>query len=574
MYYLQVYQSAKYKMLANENRISMRLLAPPRGIIKDRNNHKIAVNRQNFRADIVAEDAGNVDKTLKIFSGIVPLSDDDLDRIKKDIKRKRGFMPVTVKSNLSWKDIARIQVNSPDIPGISIDEGLSRYYPFGETFCHSVGYVGHVSDKELENSTDPLLQVPGFRIGKSGIERIYEKDLRGTSGTKNVEVNAIGRVIRELQREEGIAGSEISLTFDARLQNYVAKEIKDESAAAIVMNVNTGEILSMVSTPGFDPNLFNTGIPHKEWNELLNNPKSPLINKPVSGLYSPGSTFKMVTALAALESGLISPTDTFDCRGKIKYGTHTFHCWRKYGHGSMNLKNALKQSCDVYFYEVAKTIGIDRIADMARRLGLGSITNVGLLNEKQGIIPDTNWKKETYGERWHPGESLIAAIGQGYVLTTPIQLAVMTSRIANGGIGVQPYVVKNVADEKAYKKHFYDLNVSKRHLKIVRDAMFSVVNEVGGTAYRSRIDVGGAKMSGKTGTTQVKRITMKERREGIRSQEDLPWKYRNHALFVGYAPSDNPKYAVSVVVEHGGGAATVAAPLAKKIMEKTLELDI
>ncbi|MCP4395216.1 MAG: penicillin-binding protein 2 [Alphaproteobacteria bacterium] len=581
MYYLQVFKSAKYKMLANENRISVRLIAPPRGLIVDRKDNLIAINHQNFRAELVAEDAGDIDKTLKIFSSIVPLSEDELKKIKKDIRRKRSFMPVTVKEHLRWKDIARIQVNSPDIPGISIDEGLSRYYPYNDAFCHSLGYVGPVSDKELKNSTDPLLEVPGFRVGKAGVESIYENDLRGTSGNKSVEVNAFGRVIRELEREDGNSGAKISLTFDLRLQNYVIKKIGDESASVVVMDVHTGEVLAMASTPGFDPNLFNTGINHKDWNALLKNHKSPLINKPISGLYSPGSTFKMVTALAALEAKVITPDETFDCRGKIKYGTHTFHCWKRYGHGKMNLKDAIKQSCDVYFYEIAKKVGIDKIADMARRLGLGAVTNVGLLHEKHGLIPDHEWKKKTYNERWQPGETLIAAIGQGYVLTTPLQLAVMTSRIANGGFAVTPSIINEISSEETKNingvlnsKKFDSINVSKKHLKLVRDAMFSVVNERRGTGHSSRIDVGGVKMSGKTGTTQVKRISMQERKKGIIPQKELPWKYRNHALFVGYAPADNPKYAVSVVVEHGGSAGKVAAPIAKEVMEKTLELGI
>ena len=568
LYYLQVYQADRYKTLADENRISTRLLVPPRGIIFDRNGVTIASNQQNFQALIVAEQAPNVQETLDAFKKIMPLSEAEEERIKKDLKRNRSFVPIKIRDNLSWEEVSRIQLNAPDLPGIVIDEGLTRYYPFGAGMAHILGYVSSVSDKDVKD--DPLLEVPGFKIGKSGIEKYLEKALRGESGNLKLEVNAYGRIMKEIERVDGIPGKDVQLTIDSRLQQKAFELFGEESGAAVLLDVHTGEILAFVSAPSFDPNMMTQGLSTEDWNALLHNERNPLTDKAISGQYSPGSTFKMIVALAALEAGVIKPETRTYCAGKMFLGNHAFHCWKKEGHGHLNVVEALQHSCDIFFYETAQKLGIEKIADMARRFGLGSKINIGLENEKAGLIPDKEWKLRRFGEPWQQGESLISGIGQGYILTTPLQLATMTARLVNGGYEIKPTFLKVSDGEKSKIKK---IDVSPANLELIKEGMYAVVNKPGGTAWRSQFDYHGQRMGGKTGTTQVRRITMKERREGIKKESELPWRLRNHALFVGYAPHDNPKYAVAVLVEHGGGGSSVAAPLAGKILREAIMLD-
>ena len=568
LYYLQVYQADRYKTLADENRISTRLLVPPRGIIFDRNGVTIASNQQNFQALIVAEQAPNVQETLDDFKKIMPLSEAEEERIKKDLKRNRSFVPIKIRDNLSWEEVSRIQLNAPDLPGIVIDEGLTRYYPFGAGMAHILGYVSSVSDKDVKD--DPLLEVPGFKIGKSGIEKYLEKALRGESGNLKLEVNAYGRIMKEIERVDGIPGKDVQLTIDSRLQQKAFELFGEESGAAVLLDVHTGEILAFVSAPSFDPNMMTQGLSTEDWNALLHNERNPLTDKAISGQYSPGSTFKMIVALAALEAGVIKPETRTYCAGKMFLGNHAFHCWKKEGHGHLNVVEALQHSCDIFFYETAQKLGIEKIADMARRFGLGSKINIGLENEKAGLIPDKEWKLRRFGEPWQQGESLISGIGQGYILTTPLQLATMTARLVNGGYEIKPTFLK-VSDGE--KSKIRKIDVSPTNLELIKEGMYAVVNKPGGTAWRSQFDYHGQRMGGKTGTTQVRRITMKERREGIKKESELPWRLRNHALFVGYAPHDNPKYAVAVLVEHGGGGSSVAAPLAGKILREAVMLD-
>lgn len=568
LYYLQVYQADRYKTLADENRISTRLLVPPRGIIFDRNGVTIASNQQNFQALIVAEQAPNVQETLDAFKRIMPLSEAEEERIKKDLKRNRSFVPIKIRDNLSWEEVSRIQLNAPDLPGIVIDEGLTRYYPFGAGMAHILGYVSSVSDKDVKD--DPLLEVPGFKIGKSGIEKYLEKALRGESGNLKLEVNAYGRIMKEIERVDGIPGKDVQLTIDSRLQQKAFELFGEESGAAVLLDVHTGEILAFVSAPSFDPNMMTQGLSTEDWNALLHNERNPLTDKAISGQYSPGSTFKMIVALAALEAGVIKPETRTYCAGKMFLGNHAFHCWKKEGHGHLNVVEALQHSCDIFFYETAQKLGIEKIADMARRFGLGSKINIGLENEKAGLIPDKEWKLRRFGEPWQQGESLISGIGQGYILTTPLQLATMTARLVNGGYEIKPTFLK-VSDGE--KSKIRKIDVSPTNLELIKEGMYAVVNKPGGTAWRSQFDYHGQRMGGKTGTTQVRRITMKERREGIKKESELPWRLRNHALFVGYAPHDNPKYAVAVLVEHGGGGSSVAAPLAGKILREAVMLD-
>ena len=568
LYYLQVYQADRYKMLADENRISTRLLIPPRGIIYDRNQELLASNRQNFQVSIVAEQTPDIQETLDAFKKIMPLSEVEEEKIKKEIRRKRSFVPIKIKDNLTWEEVSKIQLNAPSLPGIVIDEGLSRYYPFGEKMMHILGYVSSVSDNDVKD--DPLLEVPGFKIGKAGIEKLFEKRLRGRGGNQKLEVNAYGRVMKEIEKNDGVLGEKIDLSLDARLQTKAFELLGEESGAIVLMDVHNGEILAFVSTPSYDPNLMVTGISNEDWKSLVNNERHPLTNKVIAGRYSPGSTFKMIVALAGLESGAIKPETRFFCAGKMFLGSHPFHCWKHSGHGYLDVVQALQHSCDIFFYETAQKVGIEKIADMARRLGLGEKVGIGLDNENSGLIPDKAWKLKARKEPWHPGETLISGIGQGYILTTPIQLVTMMSRLVNGGYEVRPSFLR-VSEEE--QENIKKINVSQTYLDIVKEGMYNVVNVPGGTAYMSRFDYNGMKMGGKTGTTQVRRISLKERQTGILKESELPWRLRNHALFVGYAPHNNPKYAVAVLVEHGGGGSSVAAPMASKLLQESLKLD-
>lgn len=570
LYYLQVYQADKFRTLADENRISTRLLVPPRGTIEDRNGLILAGNQQNFQAMVISEQTANISNTLSEFSKIVPLNDNEIERIKKDLNKYRRFVPIKIKDNLGWEEVSQLLLASNDLSGVIIEDGFSRYYPLGKQTAHLIGYVSAVSENDIKQDGDPLLGVPGFKIGKDGVEKTLENTLRGQAGNLKLEVNALGRVMKEIEKTEGRRGEKISLSIDARLQKKAFDIFGEESGAAILMDVNTGEILSFVSAPSFDSNDFVNGISHNLYNELLGNEKSPLLNKAIAGQYSPGSTFKMIVALAGLESGIITKDTRFSCYGKLQFGNHLFHCWKKQGHGALNLVEALQHSCDIYFYELAQRVGIDKIAAMARRFGLDAPTNIGLQNEKRGLIPDKAWKKKNRQQNWTGGETLIAGIGQGYILTTPLQLAVMTAMIANDGKAIKPTLIKQ---DSSFSMAGKSLGLNPAHIALVKEGMFSVINRSGGTALAAQFEHNGKRMSGKTGTTQVKRISLQERQKGMIKQDDLPWKHRNHALFVGYAPHDTPKYAVAVLVEHGKSGSAVAAPIASKLLLEAIKLD-
>ena len=565
MYYLQVVESKRYQTLSDRNRINLRLLAPPRGRIVDRYGTPIAVNQRNYRVVLNLETTMDVEDTLRALGSIINISEGERRRIMREIRRKPSFVPVTVRENLNWDKVARIEVNASDLPGVEINEGQSRHYPFGEDTAHVLGYVAAVSERETTG--DPLLELPGFRIGKNGIEKFYDLSLRGVGGNSQVEVDALGRVIRELSRKEGQPGAELALTIDVGLQKFMSRRLAGKSAAAVIIDVHAGDVLALVSTPGFDPNAFNKGLSESEWQALLSNPKAPLTNKVISGLFSPGSTFKMVVALAALEKGVITPQSSFFCSGSITLGNAEFHCWKRGGHGTVQLAKGITQSCDVYFYEVAKRTGVDHIAKMSRRLGLGRKLGLDLPGEQAGLVPTREWKRKTYGIPWQQGETLIAGIGQGYILATPLQLAVMTARLVNGGFGVTPRltaVESGSADLDGLSGK--DLGLLPEHLRLMRDAMVAVVNSPRGTAFKARIKEPGFEMGGKTGTVQVRRITKAEREQGIIKNKDLPWKQRDHAMFVGFAPVSEPRYAVAVVIEHGGGGSKVAAPIARDML--------
>ncbi len=560
MYYLQVIESENYSLLADENRINMRLLPPPRGKILDRNGKELASNQRNYRVIIIPEQTKSVDKTLNSLQNIFPLGKYEIAKILREVKKRKGFVPVTVAENLTWREFSKVNVNSPDLPGIQSEIGETRFYPYGDAFAHVIGYVGIVDSKEMGD--EPLLSLPGFRVGKVGIEKSFEKKLRGRAGISRVEVNAYGRIIREINRKSGDSGDNIKLTLDSSLQKFISKSLSNKSASVVVMNIHSGDILSLVSSPSYNPHSFNVGISNYEWERLINNPRNPLLNKAIGGQYPPGSTFKMMVALAAIENGIISLNHKEVCRGSIELGDERFHCWKSDGHGVVDMLSSIEQSCDVFFYQIAKRVGIDRIAKMSKQFGLGKKTGVLIPSERGGNIPTRNWKKVQFGKSWQLGETLHAAIGQGYVLATPLQLALMMSRLCNGGRAIQPRLL---LENK--KQEILPLNISKKSLDIILEGLNRVTNSPMGTAFKSRINDKNWEIIGKTGTSQVRRISQIERETRVLKNEERPWEERDHALYVGAAPRKSTTYAISVVVEHGGSGSSTAAPIAKDVFD-------
>ncbi len=571
MRYMQIEQADEFRLLAEENRINIRLIPPARGQIFDRNGVLLAGNEQNYRIVMVREDARDVPVAIEKLRELVSLDDEELARAMREMERRSPFVPVTIADRVSWDALSAVAVNAPALPGINPEVGLSRVYPLGPDMAHVVGYVGPVSDADLERlqDPDPLLQIPRFQIGKLGVEARMEDRLRGTAGTKRIEVNARGRVMRELDRQEGEPGADIQLTVDQMLQNFCLARMGDESAATVVMDVVTGDVLAISSAPSYDPNLFVRGISVADYKALTDDDHRPLADKTVQGAYPPGSTFKMVTALAALEAGVLKPEEIIRCNGFVEVSGRRFHCWSRGGHGRVDLVRSLRESCDVYYYEVAQKVGIEGIAAMARRLGLGQRFDIPMSAISEGLVPSRDWKKQRYDQDWLIGDSLNSAIGQGYVLTTPLQLAVMTARVATGR-AVVPRLVKSVNGVDEPEPVFASLGLSPENLKLVQDGMYAVSNDQKGTAYRTRIVEPEMRMAGKTGTSQVRIITAEERARGVTRNEELPWERRDHALFVCFAPAEAPRYAVSVVVEHGSGGSTAAAPIARDVMLQAL----
>lgn len=563
MRYMQVDRADEFRLLAEDNRISIRLIPPARGLIQDRNGKLIAGNEQNYRIVISREDAGDATDVLHRLAGIIPISPEDMERALKEAGR-RSPLPIIVADRVPWEDVSKVAINAPALPGVSPEVGLSRIYPRDQDFAHVVGYVGPVSDNDLAKleNPDPLLQTPKFQIGKIGVETWMEGELRGSAGHRRVEVNATGRVMRELDRQEGIAGADIRLTIDADVQNYIQARLGEESAACVVMDVQTGDLVACVSSPGFDPNLFVRGISHKDYNALTENDHRPLANKSVQGAYPPGSTFKMVTVLAALEAGVVTPATSVYCPGHYEVGGRRFHCWKRGGHGTVSLERSLAESCDVYYYEVALKVGIDKIAEMGRRLGLGQRHDLPMSAITEGAMPDKAWKLAKSGEEWRIGDTVNASIGQGYVLTSPLQLAVMTARLATGR-AVVPRLIHMVNGQEMPIAEASPLGIAPDLLAAVRAGMSAVSNSQRGTGYSARIDDPALRMAGKSGTSQVRNISAAERARGVISNDQLPWNRRDHALFVAFAPQDAPRYAVAVVVEHGGGGSTAAGPIAR-----------
>ena len=529
MRYLQVEQADEFRLLAEENRVNIRLIPPARGEIFDRNGVPLAQNEPSYRITMVREDAGDVEQVFHRLSNLIELDPDALDRARAEMRRSAPFLPVTIADRVSWEEMSRVSVNTPALPGITPEVGLSRIYPMQEDFAHVVGYVGPVSDYDLSKleDPDPLLRIPRFQLGKVGVEAKREDALRGKAGTKRVEVNAVGRVMRELSRREGVQGADLQLTIDQRLQSYIQARLEGESAAAVVIDCQNGDLLAVNSAPSFDPNLFVKGISVADYRALTDNKYRPLAAKSIQGTYPPGSTFKMVTALAALEEGIVSADDTVYCPGHLEVSDRRFHCWKRAGHGNMSLQTALRESCDVYFYQVALELGIDKLSAMAARLGLGAKFDLPLSGLAKGLNPSREWKESVRGSDWVPGDTVNASIGQGFVLASPLQLAVMTARLASG-LDIVPRLVKSVNGVEAATPQAYSLGLNENHLRQIRQGMFAVSNHKRGTAYRS------------------------------------------HALFVNFAPVDDPKIAVAIVVEHGGGGSTAAAPIARDITLQAL----
>jgi penicillin-binding protein 2 len=556
LYYLQFLNNDKYRKQADENRMQLELIPPLRGIITDRNHHILASNRTYHRLLMVRDTLPKTLATLGDVEKLVELTSKQKKKIAHDIEQLPKGRVLTLKDHLSWEEIARIEFNKPSLSGILIEPSQTRDYPLSEMTSHVIGYIGRVSEKE-QDDTQPVLSIPDFKIGKNGIEKSREARLQGKAGLRQMEVNVLGVPIRELHRQESVTGITERLTIDMRLQQFAAKRLGTESGAIIVLDIPTGDILAMTSLPAYDPNVFSLGIPNDYWKALNDDKKSPLLNKAITGQYPPGSTFKMVTGLAALEKGIIGRNNTVHCPGYFYLGNKQFRCWKKEGHGSVNIIGALAGSCDTFFYTMAQRMGIQPIADTARLLGLGVLHDVGIPGEKTGIAPDPAWKMKTQKLPWYPGETINSAIGQGDVLATPFQLAIMAARIASG----KNIIPRLFLDDAPRNEGL--LPFKTEHLDLIREGMYTVCNTPRGTAYSSRIQIEGFEMAGKTGTSQVKKLLQQGR-----DQSKLPWEDRHHALFVGYAPAHAPKYAAAVIVEHGGGGASAAAPIVSDVLKE------
>ncbi|WP_299359053.1 penicillin-binding protein 2 [uncultured Paracoccus sp.] len=564
---MQLDRSDEFRLLSDGNSIKLRLLPPARGLIHDRNGVLLAGNEQNYRVTITREEAGDVSTVVARLRHLIPMTDSSVAALLAEIDRRSAITPVSVADRLTWQQFTSIAVNAPALPGVTPESGLSRSYPRAGDFAHVLGYVGPVSDYDLSKieDPDPVLMLPEFQLGKVGAEAKLESILRGKAGSRRVEVNSAGREMRELDRQEGEQGATVQMTLDAGLQNFARQRLGEESAAAVVLDVQTGDVLTISSSPVFDPNLFVRGIGSAEYRALMDHDHRPLADKTVQGVYPPGSTFKMVTLLAGLDAGVINGGSRFHCPGYTQVAGRRFHCWRRGGHGSVDPVQSLEQSCDVFYYELAQKVGIDRMAAMARRLGLGVRHDLPMSAVAEGIAPDRAWKRARYDADWQVGDSLNAAIGQGFVLASPLQLAVMTARLATGR-AIEPRLVRAIDGIARPLEDYPELGLNPAHLKIAQTGMDAVMNGSRGTAARARTVVPEWRMAGKTGTSQVRNITAAERARGVISNEQLPWARRDHALFVCYAPVEAPRYAVSVVVEHGGGGSAVAAPIARDIL--------
>lgn len=548
--YLAVAENEKYELEAESNRVNLSLIPPRRGWILDRRGTPLASNRADFRVDVIPDRMEDSARTIARLGQLLDLGPVAMQDLQDKLDKASGFAPVEVASGLDWERFAAVSVRLPDLPGVVTQRGYSRDYPAGPSVGHLIGYVGAASAEEYEKDHDPILITPGYKVGKDGLEKIFEHDLRGSPGARRVEVTASGRIVRDLDTREDVPGKTVKLTIDSGLQDYAARRIGVESGAVVVIDCLTGDILAMASMPSFDPNSFSDGIGRLEWKMLSDDDHVPLRNKILRGLYPPGSTVKPMVALSFLEAGL-DPNESVFCGGGLRVGNRVFHCWNRRGHGHVNMAKGIYQSCDVYFYHFAQRIGMDPIAAMARRLGLGQEFQLPVVGQSYGTVPDPQWKLRKYGKEWQTFDTVNATIGQGYFLVNPLQQAVMAARIA-GGRQLMPRLVH---DDKAH--NVPTLGIPQEHLDYVHQAMSDVVNGPG-TAHRAALPFDDVKLAGKTGTAQVVGLHISSGKTG-------PWKYRDHGHFICFAPADRPRYACGVVIEHGGGSGA-AYPVARDVM--------
>lgn len=548
MGYISVVENERYKMLSESNRVNLTLIPPRRGWIIDRHGKPLANNKADFRVDLIPQRVRDVEATIGQLRDILNMPPDKVEDLRAAMKDARGLQPVPVASGLTYEDFAALSVRLPDLPGVAPQRGFSRQYPTGAAVGHLLGYVGIVNAEEYEKNKNPLLITPGFKIGKDGLEQFFEPQLQGKPGARKVEVTARGKIVRELGVQEDVPGKPLQLTIDGGLQDYVARRMGRESGAAVVIDCQTGGILAFSSMPCFDPNSFSDGIGRLEYAMLSQDERVPLLNKATRGLYPPGSTLKPMAAIAALQNG-VDPDETINCPGGYRLGNRFYQCLGR--HGPVNMTRAIEKSCNTYFYAQAHKLGYDKIAMVARELGLGEDFDLAGANQRYGTIPDSEWKLRKYKQAWTASDSLNAVIGQGYVIVNPLQLAVMTARIASGR-KLYPHFIPN-------NKVAPTLPYPPEHLAIAQLGMAQVVSQ--GTAARSKLPLDGIAMAGKTGTAQVRGFG-----SGSRGGAGVPWKYRDHGLFVCFAPVEQPLYAAAVVIEHGLGGSRAAAPVAKDFM--------
>ena len=585
LFSLQINDNKKYLTLSDKNRIREWKLPPTRGEIEDYFGNIIAGNLKVYQLHIIPEQVENFNYLLSRLKTLLDLSDKKIANILKSKKQKKPWESIIVAENLSWVQFLKINNYMHDLVGVKPVMTISRNYPFSEIYTHVLGYVSQPNENDiLENETIQERFVTGMKVGKLGLEKRLENYLIGTNDIQRYEVNAYGKRINQLEHQRGQHGSKIRLTVDTEIQKLSAKLLANKAGSISVMDIYTGDVLAMYSSPSYDPNLFLFGISNDDWQLIRNNSLKPLINKTLSGLYSPGSTIKPIVALSALENKTVNESFKVRCTGKIELYGQTFHCWKEKGHGLVNLKEAMKQSCDTYFYEIARILGVDKLKITAEKFGLGKkVLGEYFENEKQGLFPNTIWKKNNLGKGWVLGETLITGIGQGYTQTTPLQLCLMTAQIANGGYKISPKIIVNnrplnflEAKKNMELRSSIDPNLQlirdKKNLEIVQKAMFSSTNEIRGTSYRSRIDDPKYQFAGKTGTAQVKRISKRERELDLKI-EQIPYNDRDHALYVAYGPYINPRYAISIIVEHGGSGSKAAAPMAKELFKLIIDRD-
>ena len=573
LFSLQVSQSNKYLTLSDKNRIREWKLHPVRGEFKDYFDNVIAGNNEVYQLHVIPEQVEDFRYIALRLKNILNLSEKDFQKLIKKKNEKKAWETIVVSDNLSWEQFSKVNNYLHELVGVKTVLSISRIYPFNENYTHVLGYVSQANEKDIINNENIKEKfVPGIRVGKTGLEKSFENILLGENDIQRFEVNAYGRKISQLDYQKGSKGQNLKLTLDTEIQKLCTKLLKDKAGSICVMDIFSGDIVAMQSSPSFDPNLFLFGINQDDWQLIRNNPMKPLVNKTINGRYSPGSTIKPIVALSALENEIIDPEFTVHCKGHkhpLELYGQTYHCWKKEGHGFVNLKKGMKESCDTYFYEVARRLGVDKLSETAKKFGLGKKVFGDLFdNEKNGLVPNTTWKKNALGQNWVLGETIITGIGQGFIQTTPIQLCLMTAQIANGGYKIYPKIILN--KENQYKDKYKPLFKKSKNIEIIQKAMFSSTNEIRGTSYKSRIDDPKYQFAGKTGTAQVKRITEKDRELDLKTFE-IPYEERDHALYVAFGPYKNPRYATSIIIEHGGSGSSTAAPIAKKLFKLIID---